>query len=142
MNGKVLIRTFAAFLALVIAATAGYFFMRNTNKEKLAPALEKYQTSNDAGELREALLRNCASGNSAAMLELADWASSHKQQFLDVSNGFGELAQKKSFGKCFADALVGADTGDNFMHAFSDGNTEELNIIRADIVRAQNAKKK
>jgi hypothetical protein len=142
MNAKTIIRIAAAFLLLVAVASAGYFFFGRANNEKLAPALEKYEASNDSAELREALLRNCTNGNSAAMLELSEWATLHKQQFIDVTNGFAELAQKKNFGKCFADALANANAGDNFMHTFSDGNSEELNIIRADIVRAQNAKKK
>jgi hypothetical protein len=141
MNGKTIIRIAAAFLLLIAVGTAGYFLYGRPG-EKLAPALEKFAVSNDGGELREALLRNCVNNNSAAMLELADWATSHKQQFIDVTNGFAELAQKKKFGNCFADALVNANAGDNFMHTFSDGNSEELNIIRADIVRGQNAKKK
>jgi hypothetical protein len=141
MNPKTLIKIGAAFLLLIAVGVAGYL-LYGRSSEKLAPALEKFAASNDGGELREALLRNCTNGNSTAMLELAEWATSHKQQFIDVTNGFAELTQKKNFGKCFADALVSANTGDNFMRTFSDGNSEELNIIRADIVRGQNAKKK
>jgi hypothetical protein len=142
MNRRILIRIIFALILLIAAAAGAYLVVRYANKEKLRPALEKYESSDDAAELREALTRNCSNGNTGAIVEFADWARSHKRQFLDITDGFSDLAQKKSFGTCFAEAVVGVNGGDDFIQTFKDGNTEILNIIRADIVRAQNAKKK
>ena len=142
MNGKVILRIIIALLLLLAAAVVAYVGVRYFNQEKLRPVLEKYEASNDPTEIREFLVRSSSSGNSAAFVEFGEWGTAHKQQFFQVIDGFADLAQKKQFGKSFAEALVNAGAGDDFIHAFADANSEVLNIIRADIVRAQNAQKK
>jgi hypothetical protein len=142
MNGKILFRIIMALLLLIAAAAAVYLGMRYFEKKKLQPALERYEASGDPAEIREFLLRSSSDGNSAALLEFGGWSKSHKQQFFQIVDGFSDVAQRKQFGKSFAEALVNAGAGDDFIRAFADGNSEVLNIIRADIVRTQNAKKK